>query len=632
MRTGTDSVFDGTPQLLRYHRPMLVLGAVMTLLAWLGASWIGWRLAARPDPFAADPIVLSSLGWFVQALILLVVGCFGFVGAATATLLLFAPLLGALADRERFLPWMTQAWAPYLALLRGGGRVLGALLLAALAWMVLQLTIEPFFFDTLLYGYGLPVHWLAEGRIHTASPDVFSYLAVPSRMHALWGLSFGCESMVGFDLLLSGSAAALLCGRVLRDRLGLDARRALVGSLIVLSAPSLWELLLLRKDDAHALLAAAVLLECFLRFRSESTPSLRGALLLGWATGLMVAVKQPHGVPLAAATWLLAFGACRERGSRAWLGRASVSAVLALAVVVPALLFAWADAGHPLAGARPDLADRVIESSRWQRAFADARPFWQEGRADLGTDFVAALRSFVDPDRRHFAGDFGWLLILGAPLSVLLARRRDLALLWLAGFAGWYFTLRLPRFAGVLLPLSAVLLADLLARVRRDRLVHALIGLALVVSLVGWLAHPVVRSALVDYGPLPGESGERFVLYPPSQELIDLANRDLPRESSRLIFIGESRQYPCHVPFDWWNPHFRHPFERVVAGEAPETTWDRIVRERGLTHAIVVPREVARLFETSPAMKKRFADWLRDRTEIVAERGEPRRKAYLLAF
>ena len=110
---------------------MLVLGAVMAGLAWLGASWIGWRLAARPAASDADPIVLAWFGWFAQALVLLVTGCLGLVGPVSAALLLALPLLGLLADRGSFLAWLKAAWAPYVALIRGGGRWLGALLLGA---------------------------------------------------------------------------------------------------------------------------------------------------------------------------------------------------------------------------------------------------------------------------------------------------------------------------------------------------------------------------------------------------------------------------------------------------------------------------------------------------------------------
>ena len=68
-------------------------------------------------------------------------------------------------------------------------------------------------------------------------------------------------------------------------------------------------------------------------------------------------------------------------------------------------------------------------------------------------------------------------------------------------------------------------------------------------------------------------------------------------------------------PFLVWNANFRHPFERVEHGIPPEQTWERHLRERGITHLIYSPEIARRRMEWSPAMHARFESWLGGRME-----------------
>jgi hypothetical protein len=609
----------------------LVLAALLVVLAtWFGAIWIGWNLLGRPAGAHDDPIVLGWIGWYVQALAVLLSGMAGLLDVWWLGALVVLPVAGALLDRNCFFGWWGAAWQEYLTIGRESGWML-LLVVAALLCVVLQITVPVFFYDTLFYGFGQPMHWLGEGRIHTAAADNFAYLSVPPRMHFLWGLGLIGEPLPSLGLAAAVVAATLLVGRMLARHLDLAPRWCALGMAAVALTPSLWELTLLRKDDLYAVTGAAVLLTVLLDWRRHPEGSRRRVIVLSLVTAVLVAVKQPHTLGYAACAWVLAWWSRPDRLSRGWWRAAVGASVLSILLVMPWFVYAWVDSGHPATGARPYLADRELSSSRWAWSFNHAEPFWSARRGGLAQDLMFHTTRFYRPQEWGAAGNMGLLLLLLVPLAVVLGRQPGLQGLWIGGFAGWYLTIRLLRFVTFLVPLSVVLVISLLHRRLGLRLATTLVVVSGLVNLGVYVVHPVTGAAVLNHGPVPVGIDTDLVLYPPSIEICETANRSLP-EGSRLIFIGESRSYPCRVPFEYWNPHFVHPFEKVRAGEPPEATWARHVLDHGVTHAVYSPSEVRRLFEVSPRLAARLDAWLQRTTRVLASRGPRGMACHLLEF
>lgn len=663
--------------------PQLLIAVPLQLACWLGAVWLGWNLTGRPDHTddGADILVVQFFGWLVQALALLVLGVAGMISPAPLLAVVVLPLVAQVLDRRRFFPWVRSQIAVYRQLLNRW-QWPTVLLLLALLFIVVQLCVPVFFFDTVFYGYGLPLYWLGEGRVHTPMPDCFSYLAVPERMHTLWSLGLAGASMADLDLLLAVIATILLLGRFAVRALHLSPWWAKLAMVSIAITPAIWELLLLRKDDIYTLWAATVVLSCCFEARRPQAHQ-RSFFLCCAAAGALVALKQPHTLAYAVAACALALYSPHRRGhdqvcvlsqgkhppadqdpieerrrrtlgggvadaasatsppavsqgtgGSALAGRSSWllglgGVALALVMIIPWFAFTWIDTGHPLTGAAPYLGDRPVASNRWVSVYRDAEPFWAS-RSPLPEDLLHAFGRFYNPATRHFAGNLGVLLLFAFPVALLFSRRPATSMLWIVGMLGWYFTLRLPRFAIILVPLAVVILVEVLARSSRPKLALLLVSAALVLNLTGYLTHPVTGTALLNHSGLPLSVDSDLVLYPSSFDICRLANTTLDHTSTRVLFIGECRYYPCKLRFEYWNPHFLHPFERLRHAEAPETTWRRVVSQGAFTHAIYTPAELRRLFTWSDTMVRRFESWLSANSRILARRGHGSDTTFLL--
>jgi hypothetical protein len=301
--------------------------------------------------------------------------------------------------------------------------------------------------------------------------------------------------------------------------------------------------------------------------------------------------------------------------------RGSAIGLLVAACLAPLFVHAWLGLGHPLAPAFPHLSRYTLDSTRWQQALADAYPFDPPSLERFVPYTLSELGRFYDFRRWNFGDDLGLLVLLGLPLALLLCKRRGLALIWLAGMAGWFFTFHWPRFALVLLPLEILLVVDLLRRALPPRAAVALVvafglGHAWFYTALTVTGSQVFRPALAH--AFGADAPLAFV--PPSVSICEEANARLSPADHRILFVGETRCWPCRIPFDFWNAHFRHPFEQVVPGRPPEVAWERHLAERGITHVIYSPEVARKRMEWSPAMHERFERWLTSRSA-----GEPLR-------
>ncbi len=185
----------------------------------------------------------------------------------------------------------------------------------------------------------------------------------------------------------------------------------------------------------------------------------------------------------------------------------------------------------------------------------------------------------------------------------------------------------------MLLPLSVLLLFELFERLVAPRRVAALLVAATAIHVAFYASltvtgvtifRPSVASA---FGR---DAGLAFV--PPSVAVCEFANQSLSPADHRILFVGETRSYPCGIPFDFWNGHFRHPFEHLRADETPEVRWERHVHERGATHLIYSPQVARKRMEWSPRMHARFERWLerRGRLLVAHENRESTTRLYAL--
>lgn len=596
-----------------------LLAGLGALFVYLGGIWLGWLVLGRPREHGPrrDLLVAGWAGWYLQATIVLTLGWLGRLGPTWLALVVLVPLGLAVVDRQEFVSWARGAIRDYRDALRAPWWV-GLVAVLGLGWLALQLLAPPFHYDLLTYGFGQPMHWLAEGRIAPLGPDAYAYEAVPARMHFLLGLGLFGERMVGLSLLLWTVSGALLLARALHlSRPGAGGWPLMLATALVLT-PGVWDLLLLRKDDLAVLWGGGALLVLFLGW-SGARPS-RGECALLVLTGAATLAAKPGvtaGLVAAAtigAVWRTDF-AGRTRG---WLlGTLAAGGLVAL---LPVAVHTWLGLGHPLAAVAPYLGRYPLASTRWYSALADAFPWEPQPLTRWLPYTLGELARFYDPSRWNFGDNFGLLVLIGLPLAVLTWRRPPLIRIWLAGMLGWYLTFHWPRFALALLPLTLFLIGDLLRRYVSPRLM--LVLLCVVAALHVWFYSALTVTGSRIFVPavqaaFRGAGGSRDFV-PPSVEICEEANRRLAAGTHRMLFVGETRCYPCRVPFDYWNAHFRHPFERLTRGEAPEQRWDRHVAERGITHIVYSPQVARRHMEWSETMHLRLERWLQLRGTVLA--------------
>ncbi len=595
---------------------MTVSAAFGAVAALCGGTWLGWCVAGRPRSHAAgrDLLVCGWIGWYVQAIVVLGLGWSGRVGPLSLGLVLLLPVAAGFVDRRLFGAWLATALADYREALRGP-RWLVALAVVATVWCALQLTAPVFHYDLLTYSFGQPAHWLAEGRVGPVGPDMFAYQAVPSRMHYLFALGLFGDRMVGFSLLLWTLSAGLLLARSLRLYIGQRTPWSLLGLIGLCITPAVWDLLLLRKEDLAALWGGAALLLLIVASRDGEPRSARDQVVLGLVAVATFAAKPGVTAGYVAAAVALCWFAA---GRRQRLAVAGLLAAVAFAALLPIAIHAGLGLGHPLAPTMPHLGRYDVASTRWHKALDDAYPWQPQPAARVVPYALAEFGRFYDPLRWNFGDNSGLLVLLIAPLALVAARRRALVAVWLAGMGVWFFTFHWPRFALVLLPLTLLLVLDALRRLSRDRLAAGVAVILLFATIhVGFYAGATVtgvkvfRPALI--AAFGGDADLAFV--PPSVTICKAANDYLDPREHRILFVGETRVYPCHIPFDYWNANFRHPFERVEHGVPPEQSWERHLRERGITHMIYSPEIARRRMEWSPAMHARFEAWLGRRME-----------------
>jgi len=597
---------------------IFVIGMPAAAISWLGAVWLGWQTVRRPQsaPPEVDPLILAWVGWYLQSLLVLTCGWLGLLGPAPLVSILVLPAGAAVLDRRFLRSWLPLAMRPYLR----GWQVLGwwggGFITLIVIWLGLMLSLPTFHYDCLTYGYGRPLHWLLEGRITPPGLDVFAYTSVPQRMQTM--LAFGTvgEPLATVAPLGFVLAAALLAVRTVRYRKATSDIAAFTAGALIMLTPTVWDLLALRKEDLAVLHGAAALVLLAVAAPDDRIPSVRRIVVLGLVSAATFAAKPLVTVGVVAAAVMLALhpsiGRC---SSRSWWGSVAGTSAVAVLALAPLMAHTWIGAGHPLAAGAPHLGRAPLATARWHKIFDDAYPVRGVALAELPAEIVSEVARFFDPSHWNFGDFLGLAVLVGAPL-VLFLRRAPSAERWLvaAGLLGWYLTFHRPRFVLVLVPAVATAVATLCDRWGLRRTLPVAVALVAGLNLIIWFETPT--GAIFRAGVLSRPNRTDFV--PASVTVLETANRQLDASEHRILFVGESRVFPCRIPFDYWNPNFRHPFEMLVRGVPPETLWEKHIRNRGITHVVYSPQVARTYMELSPRLFAQLEIWLARRGRVIA--------------
>lgn len=600
-----------------------VIAAFLNVLIWTGAAWLGWNLHGRPSSSEGRGDILASMwsGWILQAVFLLISGWFGFLNKTILFMLLLLPIGILFVDYARFSCWLIEALRPYRNLCQGSS-FMRSLAAGLFLWIIYQATVSVFFYDTLFYGYGLPSLWLAEGRITPSSPDVFAFVAVPVRMHFMWGLALNGDTLVCLLNLTIFLFAALSVGRILFDIIKLPVPWPLIGICIVLSIPALWEDFLLRKDDLPVLWGSAVLCYLYFHFLNNLNPSPYSTWVLGLSMGSVLAAKQT-GTP----GFIFALGILgmfhRPSGNFRKIRFVLICGLALLIGLTPWIIHTWIGAGNPLAPLHPPWSHYDIPSQRWKNIYVDSDALFQAKKLSVEQALFLPLLNFYNPKGWSAAGFMGFLILFGLPLAFFSSMRLPFRTLWFLGFASFLFTFRLPRFSFFLLPLAVAIIVNYLARWVSIRRCGFLLFALSLLHVAIYLRHPVTGTALLSHGLIRVNPYPDITLYPPSIDVCRFANENLNRNRDRILFVGETQYYPCTIPFYFWNPYFMHPLEKVPSGQAPESWWRNWIEQEHFTYIVYTPTELRRLIPWSEKQITSFEIWLRQNTRMIyyKERG-----------
>ena len=614
-----------------------VLGLVLALALALLAAGLGRVILA--DRIERDPLerlaLSTAIGIGILGLAVLLVGLLGLLGVWQAWASL---VIGLLILRRQVIECCRD-----LASVATGFTTVGWLhksaaglagFLAAIS--LLEAMAPPLKWDSLVYHFELPKHYLQSGRVGFVEGNLFVGFPQLTEMNFTWAMALqdaSTAATLGWMIGLIGILGAAGYARRL-----FGARGAYMLLAVLMSGTSLWQGLSWGYVDHWVLLYGAGMLVALDQYASER--SLRWILVGAVCAGFALSTKYSSGV-------LLFFGSVWIATSW-WQGRRNFSdrravalrenerkassfktlirdvvvfSAVALVVALPWFLKNVALTGNPVhpflfTGREVDaLRQSYHGQSQPERTLTDdallpilATVVGIEGGLEFNTSisplFIVlipgSLLAFGRENDRHRA-TIARLLVLG--LAVWFA--------WAVGSHVAHPLTRTRHYYGVLPAMGVLAVAgfEYMSHFRLKELnvgwiISRLVAFSLLLTAIEAVFH------LSQINPLPVLSGRQGRFDYLAEQLgwygwaIEAVN-ELP-PGSKVKFLWEPRSYYCQIDCrpdpildQWW-------YARQMIEEASEiaNAW----RDQGYTHVLIYDLGAAMQFETQPLLSNE--DWV----------------------
>ncbi|MBN1420291.1 MAG: hypothetical protein JXP34_16040 [Planctomycetes bacterium] len=617
------------PEVLLDRAAALALAAAVLAGCWgIGRAILRRIRAAHPDPAgpgAPDPsasLIAFGIGLAAAFGLLFVIGIAGALTPTAAWGLLAA--LAAVSFRE--VPGMARDLG---CLARAAsGTLSGRVALAVAALAIPAALAPPTAQDALVYHLAVPARWIAEGRIAYVPGNFFS--GFPSNMELLfaWGLLLKGPDVAALLHAGAGILAATAAGVAIL-RLGGDRRAAALGSLAIISMPTVFHLAGGAYVDLGVVAVQLIAFLAYLGHRED--PDRRRLIVAGLLCGAAAGIKYTAGIvalPIAIDLFL------RRRALRGrWVADAAVLTISALLAFLP-----WA-ARNAIALGNPvyPFAHAFFGGAEWdaERASLLSRFLGGWGERSLvrliELPYALALRSEFSSSE-GFDGVIGPFFWIAAPLAVAGAVRIraarpafGFAAILLAAWLGltWQIRFLLPALAFIVVGTCASL-PHLAVRPGYRRAIGVAFGFAIAINIA------VDGAMLADANPLAYafgmESRDAYYLraLPGGDWPVFAAiERDLPQESRILMAACGNPGFLCARPYRSDALFENWTLARLLAGAPDPAALEARIREEGFTHVLfrlpLVFGEPGRRSDLSIAEQRAFAAFLEARCERIAE-------------
>lgn len=594
------------------------LGFILQTCVWLEAFWLGWNLLGRPPigktSFSRYGEIFLVCGWFAQAWWVGLTGMLGLLDKPWLWLWVVLPILGGVLDRKA----MAALWLLLGQTYRTWFRVSNLWLWIGffnVAWVLFHFLAPNTHWDLMNYEFGQPIYWLAEGKILAPANDLYAFVCLPLRWHYTWDLGLWGASMALANLVFACFLASLITMRLLAEEAHLPQPWPFIGGLMILQVPGLWELMVLKKDDLVMPWLGSSLLLLIFSITKEKNYEARVFISLGILLTTVFLEKLGVTLGFILGCFALTFTSLWKHKRAPFLSSILVWTGTSLLALTPLFVFVGIHLGNPLALRFPYLSSNLTLSSTWVLFFRAQQPWrWTSLKLQV-QEFLKTIADMYNPNEWIFGEFLGFFILLALPLALASTRSKRWPFLWFTGFLGTFLTLQHARYFLVMLPLEILLIVPVYQQLF-DKIRILILFTTLFILHIGifttWLS---VGKLWTQYilGALPTE--KRIYLQPPVKDLCQKINRSQEFHRSRLLFIGESRYWPCHVRFVYVNPFFGHPFNRIPPGMSPESWWDKYIEQEKITHIVYHPRPSMDIFTLPAALEKRVRPWLQSRSQ-----------------
>jgi hypothetical protein len=543
------------------------------------------RCASRQEAL----FVSAALGIILTGYAVFVLGCLKYLSPQGISRLLIALTLLACAGWLRSLPVRIQPdrtcsrWDLPFALL------LALLLLSCFLLALIPETGK----DALIYHLAVPKHYLSQGGFSFLEGNVFAGYPLLGEMHYILALFLHNDilaKLIHFSILCALLLGIFLCScHVLSDQ-----RFPALSMLLFLSIPSVYAVSHTAYNDLFVSLFTLAALYTFLRWLREEVPA--WLIFCGIFSGAAAACKYTAllMVPLGCLGILLT---AQQRR----LGFQSL-----LRWILPYLLSAWIAGSpfyvknllltgnpfypffHSLFGGVGWDQDQARLYDLFIQGLGMGRDFWDYLLLPFNLSFRAQL------DSPLFDGILGPVFLLTLPFLACtrpweVPIRVMLTYLFFT-FLFWAFSAQQIRYLIPLIPLLALISANVLSRCRLRKNCFGLLLLIITGCLAFNLFHIVADFRNMDpcRAVVGLESRESFLNRTiPTYVMYRYANDSLPPDARIFLLYMKNYTFLCERDCYADAMFEAHTLQKFLQGEpTPETVRDRI-KARGFTHLLL---------------------------------------------